>query len=188
MRVVMHGCMGVGKSYVGRVLAEKLNCTFHHEPFELNPYIERTYVDAKWSIYAQIQQLLLCEQQSQEVGVLDGSIWGVRAFSRVYLQDDEDMQLFDNIYRRVSKAIPPPDILVYLKCPTSFIVERINSRGRAMETNVTPSFIGALNQQMSKTYAHYQGRKIALDYSRFSQLTEVVDTVVEQLYRKQQTV
>jgi deoxyadenosine/deoxycytidine kinase len=42
--------------------------------------------------------------------------------------------------------LPPPDLVVYLRASVPVLIDRIQSRGRAYERQITPDYLAALNQ------------------------------------------
>jgi deoxyadenosine/deoxycytidine kinase len=49
------------------------------------------------------------------------------------------------VYDLVIKGLPRPDLLLYLRAPVPVLLDRIHSRGRAMESAITADYLGLLD-------------------------------------------
>ncbi len=125
--------MGVGKSTVGQLLADKLSVSFYPEPYEYNPGI--TYQTYSALETQMIQLDLVHDQHQKHSGVFDTSPLSVLMFSRhFYKQGDisaNDLILLNHRARVV--PIQHADFDLFLVAKPQAIYDRIIKRGRDFE-------------------------------------------------------
>ena len=49
------------------------------------------------------------------------------------------------VYDLVIKSLPRPDLLLYLRAPVPVLLDRIHSRGRAMESGISEEYLSLLD-------------------------------------------
>ena len=66
----------------------------------------------------------------------------MRAYAKEYVSDVVENQgkLFDLVVSR----LPPPDLLIYLKAPAQVVYDRIQRRGREIESGITLEYLALL--------------------------------------------
>ena len=58
---------------------------------------------------------------------------------------DRDYQTYRDLYEVLTRFLPPPDLVVYLRASVSTLVERISMRGRDYERGIQPEYLSRLN-------------------------------------------
>lgn len=156
--VAIAGNVGVGKSTLTGLLAERLGWKPFFEAVDENPYLADFYADMRtWSFHSQIfflsrrlrhHRRLLNHPNSV---VQDRSVYeDAEIFARnLYLQGDmseRDYGSYRELYEVLTSFLPPPDLVVYLRAAVPTLVERIAKRGRDYERAISPGYLKRLNQ------------------------------------------
>lgn len=159
--------MGVGKTTLSELLNKELkNSTTLYEQFEENQYIPLFYEEMKkngpaaYNKYAFPSQMsflssgLKREEQCQgKNGVFiidrclyeDCFVFAQNAFNQGLLNESEFTEYHKN-FEEARKSIQPFDLLIYLEASPTTIMERIQSRGREMEKDMSMEYIETLDK------------------------------------------
>ena len=162
--VAVEGPIGVGKTTLARRLSE----TFHHpmlmEPAAENPFLDRFYREGgRHALPTQLFFLLHRARQLAELGegdlfhpvlVADFLIQKDRLFAEITL-DANELQLYDQIYRRLAINTPTPDLVVYLQAPAGVLMERVRRRGIPSEQHITSEYLEALIDAYTRFFHFY---------------------------------
>ena len=65
---------------------------------------------------------------------------------------------FDNyfaLYKTIVTSLNPPTLMIFLKRSTEKLMERIKLRGRDCEKDISPEYIGQLNDLYNQWYDNY---------------------------------
>ena len=155
--VAVAGNIGVGKSTLVELLAERMGWTPFFEPQSQNPYLADFYRDMQeWSFQSQIfflsRRLRAHRDISNHPGpaVQDRSVYeDAEIFAQnLFLErnmSDRDYQTYRDLYEVLTRFLPPPDLVVYLRASVSTLVERISMRGRDYEKGIQPEYLSRLN-------------------------------------------
>jgi deoxyadenosine/deoxycytidine kinase len=154
--IVVAGNIGAGKTSLAERLGARLGWTTAFESVADNPYLPDFYADMHtWSFHLQVfflghraQQYLDMAALPQSI-ILDRSIYEdvaifARALHHLGNLSERDYLAYQRVFRLVVNNLPPPDLLIYLKAPVSMLMERIHSRGRAIESGITADYLGLL--------------------------------------------
>lgn len=154
--VLVAGNIGAGKTSLTERLGARLGWQTAFESVTDNPYLPDFYADMRaWSFHLQIfflghraQQYLDMAELPRSV-ILDRSIYeDAYIFARALYQlgnlDERDYLAYRRLFELVVSKLPPPDLLIYLNAPASVLIERIQRRGRAMESSITEEYLSLL--------------------------------------------
>jgi deoxyadenosine/deoxycytidine kinase len=156
--VAVAGNIGVGKSTLVSLLAERLGWQPFFEPVAENPYLEDFYKNMRaWAFHSQIFFLtrrLRAHRQLIEhptSAIQDRSVYeDAEVFAcnlyRQGLFDERDYRSYQELYRVLTEFLPPPDLVVYLRASADTLMERIHSRGRSYERQITAEYLEQLNE------------------------------------------
>ena len=162
--IAVEGVIGVGKTSLATLLSERLGARLNLEEVEENPFLEDFYADMRgYAFQTQIFFLLSRFRQQQELVQRD--LFSSRVVSDyIFAKDkifahmnlsDKELSLYDRLVRLLEREIPKPDVVIYLKASTDFLLERIRSRARPYEKHMPRDYIDVLNQAYNYFFAHY---------------------------------
>ena len=165
--VIVAGNIGVGKTSLAERLGARLGWRSAFESVADNPYLPDFYADMRsWSFHLQVfflghraQQYLEVTTAAQSV-ILDRSIYEdafifARALHHLGNLTERDYLAYRRVFDLVVAGLPPPDLLVYLKAPVGVLMERIHSRGRAIEGGITADYLSLLESFYDDWVASY---------------------------------
>ncbi len=155
--VAVAGNIGVGKSTLTRLLAQRLGWEPFYEAVEDNPYLADFYQDMRtWSFHSQIY--FLSRRLRHHRALLDhpGSVIQDRSVyedaeifaCNLYRQGnmgERDYQSYRELYEVLTMFLPPPDLVVYLHAGVPTLQQRISHRGRDYEREISVEYLGQLN-------------------------------------------
>ncbi len=163
--LAIEGVIGVGKTNLTHVLAEKFNAGEMLEKYEENPFLDSYYKNReKYAFQTQIWFLLSRYRQIQEhlsqrnlfynTFISDFMFEKDSIFANISLCQEE-LALYNTIANVIKKNTIVPDYVIYLQASTSVLMERIASRGRPFEKYINEEYIDNLNQAYNHYFFHY---------------------------------
>lgn len=165
--ITVAGNIGAGKSTLVKLLSERLDWQPFYEPVANNPYLADFYKDMNsWSFHSQVFFLThrLCVYQELSVWptsvILDRSlyedaeIFAGNLFAQGYM-NERDYKTYQQLYSILLNFLPTPDLVVYLRCSVSTLMDRIHKRGRDFERSMDSSYLETLNQAYEKWIAEF---------------------------------
>jgi deoxyadenosine/deoxycytidine kinase len=155
--VAVAGNVGVGKSTLTRMIADRMGWEPFFEAVDDNPYLADFYSDMQaWSFHSQIFFLTrrlrhhraLTEHPTSVVQ--DRSVYeDAEIFARnLYRQGnmvDRDYRSYRELYEVLTEFLPPPDVVIYLRASVETLQSRIRMRGRSFEQDIDPNYLQGLN-------------------------------------------
>jgi deoxyadenosine/deoxycytidine kinase len=151
--VVVEGPIGVGKTTLARKLADSFGSDLMLEGAEHNPFLEKFYENPRSAAFpTQLHFLLQRARQLQAikqddmfspVRVADYLIDKDRLFAELTLDDDE-LDLYNQVYSTLTLDTPVPDLVVYLQAPVEVLQDRIQSRGIRHEQYIEAAYLQRL--------------------------------------------
>lgn len=156
--VVVAGNIGAGKTSLTERLGSRLGWQTAFESVVDNPYLADFYTDMRaWAF--QLQVFFLGHRANQymqlaglpQSTILDRSIYEdayifCRALNHMGNLEERDYQSYLRVYNLVVRNLPPPDLLIHLRCPVSVLVERIRRRARSIETSISADYLTLLER------------------------------------------
>lgn len=163
--IAVEGPIGVGKTTLAQILAERLGGRLVLEQHEENPFLPGFYADRKKHAFqAQIFFLLSRFQQQQalfqqdlfnQATVADYLFSKDRIFATLTLEPAE-LTLYQQIYELLGPRVVRPDLVVYLQARTDVLVSRVRRRGREYERGLDPAYLEALAKVYNDYFFHYE--------------------------------
>jgi deoxyadenosine/deoxycytidine kinase len=156
--ITVAGNIGVGKSTLVGLLAERLEWEPVYEAFTENPYLADFYQDMRrWSFHSQVFFLSRRLQQHHDLlqrqtsVIQDRSVYeDAEVFARnLYRQghlSDRDWQCYKDLYQTMATLLRPPHLVVYLRASVENLRRRITQRGRDYEQEISDSYMAQLNE------------------------------------------
>jgi len=178
--IAIEGVIGVGKTTLAGILAEKLGAERQLEEVEENPFLEKFYGDMRGYAF-QTQIFFLLSRYRQQMELTQASLFAQkivsdyifakdRIFAHINLNDDE-LALYQRLADILEKSIARPDVVVYLQAGTDMLMERIHRRGRPYEKSMPRDYIETLNRAYNYFFFHYEDTPLIIVH------TESVDFV-----------
>ncbi|SHK10049.1 deoxynucleoside kinase [Rhodothermus profundi] len=162
--LVIEGVIGVGKTTLARLIAERFGGRLMLEEFEENPFLPRFYEDPeRWAFHTQLsflasrfrqQKQLMLRDLFHPFVVSDYAFDKDRIFARINLKGDE-LQLYETLYTLMEPNVPIPDLVVYLQSTPDRLLENIRRRGRPYEQRIERSYLEALCEAYDRYFFHY---------------------------------
>ncbi len=155
--ILVAGNIGSGKTSLTERIGERLGWKTAYESVADNPYLPDFYGDMKaWSFHLQVfflghraQQHLDLFEDSQSA-IIDRSIYEdayifARALHSMGNINERDYLTYRQVFDIVTKNLPAPSLLIYLKAPVELLIKRIQKRGREMETSISADYLNLLD-------------------------------------------
>ncbi|MBI3089419.1 MAG: deoxynucleoside kinase [Candidatus Tectomicrobia bacterium] len=162
--IAVEGPIGVGKTSLVRLLADRLDGRVVLEASEENPFLEKFYAEARHHAFqTQIFFLLSRYRQQLELSqaplferttVTDYLFVKDRIFAYLNLDEDE-LQLYEQLYPLLKARIPTPDLVIFLQASTEVLMRRIAKRQRALEKSITGRYVDQVNQAYNEFFFTY---------------------------------
>lgn len=143
--ITVIGNVGVGKTTFARQLCTQLSYSLQLEDHSDRPFHTAFAANrATSALQNQLDFLLLRAEQEHairagaEVGVVDGGLEQdffvfTRYFAHIQALSPSEYQLCERLYHLVRRALPTPDLVIYLSAPLDVLVARHAARRRAVE-------------------------------------------------------
>jgi deoxyguanosine kinase len=162
--IAIEGVIGVGKTTLATILAEKMGAQLELEEVEANPFLENFYEDMRGYAF-QTQIFFLLSRYRQQTDLAQASLFKQkvvsdylfskdRIFAYINLNDDE-LALYERLVKILEKDILRPDIVLYLQASPQVLMSRIEKRGRPFEKNMPQDYIETLNNAYNYFFFHY---------------------------------
>lgn len=165
---VIEGPIGVGKSTVGRNVANQLEYKFYDEPIlgGIERLRKKFYADMKqYAALFQTKLFIKRFKQHQSIildidehgAIQDRSIYGDKVFAYM-LHDagyitDEELEVYEELWGVFRHLLVYPDLMFFLEADTDVLLDRINGhRKREEESGITPEYLNALRDKTESLY------------------------------------
>jgi len=191
--VAIEGPIGVGKTTLARLLAERLGAEPLLEVVEENPFLPLFYQDRRryafktqvFFLLSRYRQLTPLRERPLFGGVVADYLFDKDAIFASLNLEGPEWDLYLDLYRELSLKLPPPDLTVYLKAPVPVLLERIRKRGRPFEEGMDPGYLETLSQAYERHFARYPHPLLVLEADRldYSQPGPDQEEVVAQVKR-----
>ncbi|NTU86065.1 MAG: deoxynucleoside kinase [Chloroflexales bacterium] len=156
--IVIAGNIGVGKSTLVGLLAERCGWTPVYELEGAHPYLADYYADPRrWGFHSQIWFLAARFTQHQRIAALTGTVVQDRSLyedAAVFaaslhaqgLLSDRDDATYRQLYGAIVRELRPPDLVVYLQASVPTLLRRIAGRARPAERAIQPAYLASLER------------------------------------------
>jgi deoxyguanosine kinase len=164
--LVIEGPIGVGKTSLATLLAERWSMQTIFEQPSTNPFLERFYRDAaRYALPTQLHFLLQRATQTRAIAAAEADNRALvsdfmpqkdELFARLTLRSDE-FELYRSLAARVEFAQRTPDLVIYLQASPEVLFARIQKRAMPMELQISDAYLRALCDAYNDFFYHYDG-------------------------------
>jgi len=169
--VVVEGPIGVGKTTLARKLADSFGSDLLLEGATENPFLEKFYENPRTAaLPTQLHFLLQRARQLKgikqddmfnPVRVADFLIEKDRLFAELTLDDDE-LDLYEQVYATLTIDTPVPDLVVYLQAPVEVLLDRIHRRGVGYEKRIEAAYLERLSDAYVQFFYQYSSAPLLI--------------------------
>ena len=169
--IIIEGPIGVGKTSLSNKLALEWDADLVLENVDDNPFLSKFYKNPREvSLQTQLYFLLTRTRQVQafkqqdifsNTRVSDFMLQKDRLFAQVTL-NNEEYDLYDQLYSYMTVDIPKPDLIIYLQAPVSTLMKRIKKRGRDFEKYIDTEYLERLNAMYLKFFNTYNASPLLI--------------------------
>ena len=169
--IIIEGPIGVGKTSLSNKLALEWDADLVLENVDDNPFLSKFYKNPREvSLQTQLYFLLTRTRQVQafkqqdifsNARVSDFMLQKDRLFAQVTL-NNEEYDLYDQLYSYMAVDIPKPDLIIYLQAPINTLIKRIKKRGRDFEKYIDAEYLERLNAMYLKFFNTYNASPLLI--------------------------
>jgi deoxyadenosine/deoxycytidine kinase len=189
--IAFEGNIGVGKTTLCNLLAQRHGCALVLEQFTDNPFLPYFYEQPDrygfpvelffmTERHKQLQEHFATPDLFQSCTVADYFFVKTLLFAKNNLSEEE-FRLFQRLFSVLNAGFPKPDLLVYLHRPIPVLMEQIQKRGRSIEQNISAHYL----EELQRAYFEYLKTEtetpvIVLDLDRvdFQQDASAFDEII----------
>ena len=163
--ITIDGVIGVGKTTLAKMIAEKYNGSILLEEVEENPFLSDFYKDPKHYAFS-TQLFFLLSRYRQQQSILQQDLFHNLLVSDylfakdkifAYLNlEDRELMLYEKIMSLLEREIVKPDLVIYLKSSPDRLMNNIKKRGRPYEREMSKEYIESLNIAYNRFFNHYK--------------------------------
>lgn len=187
--ITLCGNIGVGKTTLAGIMAERWRWQLFSESVADHPYLADYYTDrVRWALASQLVFLERTFRQQIAITKGDGNavqersaaenfmVFARSLYEQAILTEREHGTLRD-LYVMLEGLVRPADLLVYLRASEETLLHRINLRGRSYEASgVDRDYLTALNQSYDRFFEEYEiGPKLLINMDGFDIALRPVD-------------
>lgn len=162
--IAIEGVIGVGKTSLATLLAERRKARLVLEEFKDNPFLPKFYEDRKrYAFQTQLAFLASRFKQLQnmraqdlfhQLTISDYIFDKDRIFARLNLDEDE-LALYDTIFNIMKGIATQPKLIVFIQSSIERLMQNINQRGREYEQHISADYLQNLNNAYNHFFYHY---------------------------------
>lgn len=157
--IAIEGPIGVGKSSLARLLADKLHARRVPDTND-NPYLKEFYDEEPGAAF-RVQMYFLIHRHRQlkeldvasdprSVVVADYIFEKDKLFAYINLEDKE-LELYDSYYEHFRADLPTPDLVIYLQATLDVLEKRIHKRSDPFEAEISKEYL----EEVVRAYEHF---------------------------------
>lgn len=186
--IAVAGNIGTGKTTLTEMLSKHFTWEAHFESVSDNPYLTDFYGDMKrWSFPLQIYFMTHRVKGHQAItegtssAIQDRTIYeDANIFARNLFEqgllEERDYHNYLEVYKVVTSALQPPDLMIYLRKSLPRLKEQIKKRGRDYEQDMPADYLSNLNRYYDEWIGNYSiGKKLVIESDHLDFVTNPED-------------
>jgi len=198
--IALEGPIGVGKTSLARILAERLNARLILEEVEDNPFLEDFYQDPRrLAFQTQVYFLIARYKQQTQIAqrdlfhkltIADYMFEKDRIFARLNLNDDE-FSLYNRLQPLLAAKIPQPELVILLQAHPDVLISRIRRRSKKFEEPMTRDYLRQVVDAYDRYFFDYSAApRLVINTNEVDFTTDKVnvDHLIRQLDRIEEKV
>lgn len=188
--VAVAGTIGSGKTSLVKWLVKRYGLVPFYEPNDENPYLADFYRDMKtWAFHSQLfflshklelhQSLLASDKPAVIDRTIyeDAEIFARNSKSQRFISS-RDWAVYERLYEGIKRTLPPPDVLVAVRCSLPATKKRIARRGREMEQAIPDAYLRRLHRLYDSWFDRYDlGPIVHIDTTNLDYVENLVDLI-----------
>ena len=162
--IAIEGVIGVGKTSLAKLLAEKLDGRLILEQPEENPYLDDFYRDPQryafqiqlYFLTMRYRQLMMLPQQDlfHKFLIADYIFAKDRIFAYLNLEE-RDLVLYKRLATLMERELEKPDLVIYLQSGTERLMRNIRNRRIDYEKHISVDYLRSLNEAYNDFFFKY---------------------------------
>ncbi len=162
--LAVEGVIGVGKTSLANMLAERFHATPVLEEVETNPFLSQFYSDRRaYAFQTQIffllsrfrQQQQLLQQELFGQGLVSDYLFAKDKIFAYLNLDENEIRLYEHLWGLLERSILKPDLVVYLQADVELLMRRVKRRGRPFEHGMSREYLAELSEAYNHYFFHY---------------------------------
>src|SRR3972149_4762291 len=149
----IEGAIGVGKTSLAKILAQKFGARLIQEEIANNPFLERFYDDRRKYAF-QTQLYFLLSRYRQQRDLAQGDLFEKGVVSDYVLAKDK-ISLYEMVYKLLVPTVTRPDLVIYLQARPEVLLARVRKRGVEYERNISLDYLRLLSDAYNEYFFHY---------------------------------
>ena len=175
--IAVDGVIGVGKTSLVHRLHSEWGGRRFLELVEENPFLtggfyrdmERLAFDTE--VFFLLARFRQQRELAEALRARDGLVLSDYLFAknRIFAQitlSAEDYAIWRRVYEALEPETPRPDLVVYLRSPTERLLDRIQTRSRPFERDITLDYLKRVSAGYGRFFAEYPGQLLTIDLTR----------------------
>ncbi|MBI3398534.1 MAG: deoxynucleoside kinase [Deltaproteobacteria bacterium] len=162
--IAVEGPIGVGKTSLAEFLAQEFEGRVLLEEVDSNPFLDSFYQDRKQFAF-QTQLFFLLSRYKQQKDLAQQELFNSTTVSDylfakdkifAYLNlDENELALYEQVYRLLDARIPKPDLVIYLQARTEVLAERLKKRNKSYEAAIEENYIEKVVDAYNRYFFYY---------------------------------
>jgi deoxyguanosine kinase len=162
--IAVEGPIGVGKTTLVRSFQTVMGTEVILDVFD-NPFLADFYRDRPnaafrtqmFFLISRFQQQIELESTRQGTSLVVCDYLFAKDKIYAYLNlDDQEILIYDKYFAAMSRYVPVPELVVYLKAPGEVLLERVRRRNVDFEAKIAETYVNELVKAYDHFFYHYK--------------------------------
>ena len=193
--IAVEGVIGAGKTSLAKRIKERLNSKLLLEQFEVNPFLEKFYIDRNQYAF-QTQMFFLVNRYKQQEELIQEELFTEYIVSDYLFEKDrifaylnlsgEELKLYEGLYPLLARNLRKPDLVVFLQSSVDKLMYNIKKRHRKIERALSRSYIEELSEAYNHFFFRYNSTPLLIVNSTeidFVKIEEDFEELFKQIFR-----